>query len=160
MNRAIAYAARMVLRAKENKVSAEEEIQGAMTVREAAAVWNDPQREHLGRWAERFGIRLMDFHIGHLRTYQADRAREVEASVVNEETRALLALLKEIDLGSDIAALHQPLRESDLTPYEINALPERAQAYIQRLKQELAGLQTELDRTTRQLRRSTWGRNR
>lgn len=140
-------------------MSTEKQLQGAMTVREATAVWNDPRKEHLSKWAEQFGIRLMDFHIGHFRTYQADRAREVETSVVNEETRALLALLKEIDLGSEIAALHQPLREPDLTQDELNALPKRVQIYIQRLKQEIAGLQTEIDRTTRQLRRSTWGRN-
>jgi uncharacterized small protein (DUF1192 family) len=35
----------------------------------------------------------------------------------------------------------------------------RAQVYIHRLKQEIAGLQTEIDRTSRQLRRSTWGRD-
>lgn len=138
----------------------EDKIQHTMTVREAAALWEDSQRKHLGRWGELFGIRLMEFHIGHVNTYQVERGREVPASVVNVEVDALLALLKQANLGTEIVERYQPLEETDLTPVEINALPPRVQAYIRSLKQEIAGLQMQIDRTTRQLRRSTWGRNR
>ncbi len=141
-------------------MSREKPIQDLMTILEAAALWSDPQREHLEKWGERFAVRLKDFHIGHIRTYQEERVREVTAFVVNLEVAALLALLREVNAGADIAGCYRPLKDSDLTPDEMNCLPPRVQAYIHSLKRDISGLQMENDHLARQFKRTTWGRKR
>ncbi len=69
------------------------EIRSTMTIREAAVVWTDPLRVQLQRWADTFEVPLAELHIGHIRTYQADRSREMPTSVVDTEVVALLELL-------------------------------------------------------------------
>lgn len=69
------------------------EIKGTMTIAEAAAAWENPGRADLKRWGETFAVRLVDLHIGHIKTYQLDRNREVAASVVDTEVIALFELL-------------------------------------------------------------------
>src|ERR1700677_2809168 len=60
-----------------------------MTIQEAAALWSDPLRAHLGKWEREFNQRLELLHAGHILTYQAERHKEVDASVVNLEVDAL-----------------------------------------------------------------------
>lgn len=137
------------------------EIAGTMTIREAAAHWSDPRSEQLKRWAETFGVLLQDLHLGHVRTYQKDRGEEAPASQVDAEIDALLALLKQIGLGDEIERYYQPLGEAgELTPAEINALPEPARKYIDKLKQELSNLRAESARMKNQIRKTNWGRSR
>jgi len=73
-----------------------EEIVGTMTIKEAAANWEDPRRQHLKRWGETFGVPLQELHPGHVVTYQNDRGDETTAAQVDAEVSALLALLKQI----------------------------------------------------------------
>jgi len=53
------------------------EILATMTVKEAAEYLAETNRTDLRRWGETFGIPLKEFHTGHIRTYQIDRAQEV-----------------------------------------------------------------------------------
>src|ERR1700744_5956671 len=80
-----------------------------MTVKEAAEYLGEPSRSHLRRWGETFGISLKEFHAGHLRTYQIDRAKEVEAQIVDVEVAALLMLLRELNLSAEIERFYKPL---------------------------------------------------
>lgn len=138
-----------------------EEIIGTMTIREAAALWSDPRRRHLKRWAETFGVPLQDLHPGHVATFQKDRGEETTSSQVDTEIEALLALLKQIGLGGEIERRNRPLSETgELTPAEIRALPEPAQRYIERLKQEISDLEFASDQMESRIRRTNWGRPR
>jgi hypothetical protein len=71
-----------------------------MTIREAAAVWNNPRADFLDRWAGMFAIRLEEIRPEHIAEYQNDRARESPQCMVDVELRALNALLK--DVGLDV----------------------------------------------------------
>jgi hypothetical protein len=85
------------------------EILATMTVTEAAEYLPEPSRTQLKRWGETFGIPLHEFHIGHIRTYQIDRAREVETTIVDREVAALLVLLRELNLSAEIERFYRPL---------------------------------------------------
>jgi hypothetical protein len=136
-------------------------IIGTMTIREAAGAWSDPRRGHLKRWAETFGVTLQELHPGHFLTYQQDRGEEVTSSEVDAEVEALLALLKEIGLGGEIERHIRPIGDTgELTPAEIRALPEAAQKYIGKLKQQIADLQSTGTRLENRIRRTNWGRSR
>jgi hypothetical protein len=37
-----------------------------MTIQEAAALWSDPQRVHLGKWEREFNQPLEGLHAGHV----------------------------------------------------------------------------------------------
>ncbi len=89
-----------------------EEIIGTMTIREAAALWSDPRRNHLKRWAKTFGVPLQELHPGHVVTYQKDRGEEATASQVDAKVESLLALLKQLGLGGEIDRYNRPLSES------------------------------------------------
>lgn len=137
------------------------EILGAMTIREAADRWSDPRRDYLQRWGETFGVLLADFHIGHIRTYQLDRGKEVGSGVVDAETDALLALLMQIGLGSEIERHYQPLGQAgELTQSELDTLSEPVRKYIGRLKQEISHIEAENHQMKNQIRKTNWGRNR
>jgi hypothetical protein len=73
---------------------------------------------HFGKLsAMQFGIRLVDFHVGNVRTYQADRGGEVAAHTVGLAVDALLTLLKELNLGEEIERYFRHLpTTSELTP--------------------------------------------
>jgi hypothetical protein len=65
-----------------------------MTIKEAAALWNDPRADFLERWGEMFDVRLEDITQYHLMKFQVQRLRESPQSTVDVEMRSLLALLK------------------------------------------------------------------
>jgi hypothetical protein len=132
-----------------------------MTIREAAARWPDPRKNNLKRWAETFGVPLQELHPGHVVTYRKDRREETTSSQVDAEVEALLALLKQIGLGSEIERYNRPFGETgELTPAEIRALPEPVQRYIEKLKQEISDLEAANDRMESRIRRTNWGRGR
>jgi hypothetical protein len=139
----------------------DDKIVSTMTVREAAPLWSDPRRDNLKRWAETFGVPLEEFHPGHVATYQKDRGEEVSAAQVDAEVEALLALLKYLGLGSEIERYNRTLSEAgELTPAEFRALPESAQKYIAKLKEEISDLEAANDRMESRIRRTNWGRSR
>jgi len=138
-----------------------EEIIGTMTIKEAAALWADPRREHLKRWGETFGVPLQELHPGHVVTYQKDRGEEATASQVDAEVGALLALLKQIGLGDEIERRNQSLGDAgEITIAEFNALPEPARKYIDKLRREVNSLKAGNDRLESRIRRTNWGRSR
>ena len=138
----------------------DDKIVGTMTIREAAALWSDPRKDHLKHWAETFGVPLQELHPGHVVTYQKDRGEEVTTSQVDAEVGALLALLKEIGLGDEIERRNRPLSEAgELTPAEFNALPEPARKYIDKLRREISELKAGIDRMESRIRRTNWGRS-
>lgn len=137
------------------------QILATMTVDEAAPLWNDPRSVHLQRWAETFGIRLEEFHIGHIVTYEKDRLGEVNYAVMWTEVLALRALLKDVGLGEEIESYYvTPLDKVRLTEEERVALPPRARAYIKHLEQEISGLNAENDKMKSTIRKTNWGRTR
>ena len=132
-----------------------------MTVQEAAALWDDPQRANLGKWEREFNQPLEDLHVGHVITYQTERREEVEAALVNLEVDALRALLKAAGCGKEIEQRYQPLTESTrLKQEELAALPSRARAYIRELEQRIAGLEFEASVMANKIRKHNWGRRR
>jgi hypothetical protein len=80
------------------------EISKTMTIKEAAAVWNNPRTDFLDRWAQMFDVRLEEITHEHIVKYKNDRARESPQCMVEVELRALNALLK--DAGLRISHLH------------------------------------------------------
>lgn len=135
------------------------QILKTMTIQEAAALWSDPLRAHLGKWEREFNQPLEGLHVGHVITYQTERHREVDASVVNLEVDALRALLKEAGCGQDIEQRYEPLNEGiRLKQEEFAALPSRIRAYISGLEQRIAGLESENDAMKNKIRKHNWGR--
>lgn len=103
----------------------------------------------------------MDFHVGHVITYRADRAKEVGTQTIDLEVDALLTLLRELHLGADIERhFTHGHTTSELTADEIESLPEQVRAYITEIKKELATLRRENDRLKNQIRKTNWGRSR
>jgi hypothetical protein len=47
-------------------------ITGEMTVREALRFCSPAQQMNLRHWAESFGLKLCEFHIGHIKTYESE----------------------------------------------------------------------------------------
>jgi len=132
-----------------------------MTIQEAATHWLDPKSSYLKRWGETFGIRLMDFHVGHVITYRAERSKEVATQTIDLEVDALLTLLRELHLGADIERhFGHAHNSSELTVEEIESLPERIRAYITEVRKELAILRSENDRLKNQVRKANWDRSR
>ena len=103
----------------------------------------------------------MNLHPGHVVTFQKDRGEETTSAQVDTEVAALLTLLKQIGLGGEIERRNRPLSEAgELTPAEIRALPEPAQRFIERLKQEISDLESANDRMESRIRRTNWGPSR
>ncbi len=69
-----------------------------MTIKEAAAVWNDPRADFLEKWGERLNVRLDEITQGHLAKYQGERILESPQCIVDVEVRALTELLKHAGL--------------------------------------------------------------
>jgi hypothetical protein len=100
-------------------------------------------------------------HPGHFVTYQKDREEETSSAEVDAEVAALLELLKQLGLASEVERYIRPLSETaELTPAEIKALPESVRKYIYKLKQEIADLGAANDRMEGRIRRTNWGRRR
>ena len=129
-----------------------------MTVREAAAIWDDPRRVHLQRWAQTFSLALEEFHIGHVVTYEKNRSEEVRYSVMWTEVLSLRALLKHAGLGQEIESHYtSALDKVKLTADERHSLTPRARAYIEHLEREVAGLNASSERIKAILRKINWG---
>jgi hypothetical protein len=130
-----------------------------MTVQEAAALWDDPLRAHLGKWEREFNQPLEDLHGGHVITYQIERHAEVDASVVNLEVDALRKLLKAAGTGKEVERGYSPLREDiELTEAELEALPTRVLSYIRELEQRLKQAESVQDQTKDRLRKANWAK--
>lgn len=128
-----------------------------MTIREAAALWNDPRRVHLEKWEKDFNQPLAGLHIGHVHTYRTQRAREVDISIVNMEVEALRAMLKQAGTGEEIDRYYRPIEEAiTLTPEELNGLSHRVRTYIFDLEKALDQLQSEHYTTKNRLRKANW----
>jgi hypothetical protein len=69
-----------------------------MTIKEAAALWNDPRADFLERWGEMFDVRLEEITQYHLMKFQVQRFTETPQSTVDVEMRSLIALLKHAGL--------------------------------------------------------------
>jgi hypothetical protein len=74
-------------------------ISKTMTIKEAAAVWNNPRADYLERWTQMFSVRLEEITPDHIVKYQVDRAHESPQCIVDVELRALRALLKDVGLS-------------------------------------------------------------
>jgi hypothetical protein len=136
-----------------------ERITGEMTVREALRFCSSAQQMNLRHWAESFGLKLCDFHIGHIKTYESERQREASLQAINSEVSTLLSLLDSAGVGGQIKERYRPLREPDeLSPEEKAALPERVQKYIEKLESELQNVTTESRRTADHLRKANWAK--
>lgn len=53
------------------------QILRTMTIREAAALWDDPRRAHLGKWERECNQPLEGLHHGHIIMYLNKRSLEV-----------------------------------------------------------------------------------
>jgi hypothetical protein len=134
-------------------------INGEMTVREARQFCSPVEQADLARWADWFGIQLREFHLGHIRTYQADRLREADRDTVNGEVGTLLRLLESIGVGDASLKAYRPLQDPDeLSVEEREALPERAKRYIEKLEDEVNSLSSENGRISNRLRKANWAR--
>jgi hypothetical protein len=104
-------------------------------------------------------VKLGEFHIGHIVTYQSQRAKEADSHTIDCELGTLLHLLEDLGLGEEIRKAYRPLMNRDvLTLEERNALPERARLYIERLDRELQDLRHGSERLRDDLRRANWAR--
>ena len=103
----------------------------------------------------------MDFHVGHVITYRAERSKEVAAQTIDLEVDALLTLLRELHLGADIERYFGHAHTtSELSADEIESLPGRARAYIAEMRPELVSLRSENDRLKNHVRKANWARSR
>jgi hypothetical protein len=136
-------------------------LDGKMTVKDALEFCSPAQRSHLSHWADKFGVTLREFHIGHIRTYESDRLREVDLHVVNAEVDSLLRLVESAGGGDLSLRKYRPLQESYvLTLEERKELPTRAQKFIEVLEREIERLTTENDRLMNMLRKTVARRKR
>jgi hypothetical protein len=103
----------------------------------------------------------MDFHVGHVITYRSERIKEVAVQTVDLEMDALLTLLRELHLGTDIEQHYRDAdNTSELTQDEIKSLPERVRYHLTDMKRELASRRSENHRLKSQIRKTNWGRTR
>jgi hypothetical protein len=103
-----------------------------MTVDEAVPLWDDPRIVQLKRCGETFGIKLEEFHYGHIATYEQERlAENVSYPMVWTEVKALRALLLHVGLGEEIESHYMiPFDRVKLTAEERESLAPRVRAYI------------------------------
>jgi hypothetical protein len=87
------------LRWMEHAISNVMNVSKTMTIKEAAAVWNDPRADFLERWGDMFDVRLEEITQYHLMKYQVQRFSESPQSIVDVEMRSLIALLKHVGLN-------------------------------------------------------------
>lgn len=134
-------------------------LTGEMTVREALQFRSPVEQISLSRWSEWFDIRLREFHLGHIRTYETDRLREVDRHTVNCEVSTLLGLVASIGVGDASLKGHRPLQDPDeLTVEERAALPERVKNYLEMLENEIEGLTAKNGQVSDRLRKANWAR--
>jgi hypothetical protein len=131
-----------------------------MTIREAAAAWDDPRSALLETWAELFDVTLEGLRYSHILRYETERlAAKVPYAFIWPEVAALRALLKCVGLGEEIQSHYEtPLEKVKLTEQELATLSARVRAYIAYLEQQVSGLNAENDRMKGTLRKINWGR--
>jgi predicted nuclease with TOPRIM domain len=133
------------------------EITQEMRLSDALPFLSLAQQINLRPCAEKFGIQLREFHLGHIKTYEDLRLRLVSREVVNSEVSTLLDLLDSVGAGEEIRRRYQPLREPDeLSPEERTSLPQRALKYIEKLEAQLRELEASNHRTKNRLRKANW----
>jgi hypothetical protein len=138
-----------------------EGLRGDMTVKDALEFCSPAQRKYLARWSEKSLVTLREFHIGHIKTYENDRLREVDLHVVNAEVDSLLRLVESAGVGDLSLRKYRPLQESYVLTYdERSVLPARAQKFIEVLEREIQRLTTENDRIMKVLRKAILARRR
>jgi len=143
------------------KVGAMKVLGGNMTVRDALEFCPPVQRKNLSRWAEKFGIKLREFHLGHIKTYENDRLREVDLNIVNAEVDSLLRLVESAGGGDISLKKYRPLQESYVLTFdERKTLPTRAQKFIEVLEREIQRLTSENERIMNMLRKAVVARRR
>jgi hypothetical protein len=136
-------------------------LDGNMTVKDALEFCSPAQQRNLSRWSEKFAVKLREFHIGHIRTYENDRLREVDLHVVNAEVDSLLRLVESAGVGDLSLRKYRPLQESYVLTFdERKALPLRAQNFIEVLEREIERLTSENDRIMNVLRKTALSRKR
>ncbi len=136
-------------------------LDGKMTVKDALEFCSPAQRKHLSHWSEKFGVTLREFHIGHVKTYELDRLREVDLNVVNAEVDSLLRLVESAGGGDLSLRKYRPLQESYVLTFdERKDLPVRAQKFIEVLEREIQRLTIENERIMRLLRKAVVARKR
>lgn len=136
-----------------------QEITQEMTVGDALRFLSPAQQINLQPWAEEFGIQLCEFHMGHIRTYEALRLRVASPDMVNAEVSTLIDLLESVGAGEKIRVSYQPLREpGELSPEERASLPERALKYIKRLEDRVRELEARNHTTENRLRKTNWAK--
>ena len=134
-----------------------ERVNQEMTVSEALQFCSPAQQINLQYWANSFGVKLGEFHLGHIKTYESERLREASLQMVNAEVSTLLSLLDSVEVGDEIRERYQPLREPDeLSSEEKASLPERAHKYIEKLESELQSITDEKHRIGDRLRKANW----
>lgn len=134
-------------------------INGEMTVKEALQFCSPDQQINLAHWAESFGLKLREFHIGHIKTYESERQDEADLHTINCEVGTLLILLHSISVGAEVRKSYQALREPDeLSSEEKAALPDKVRKYIETLEGELRDLMVNNNRITNRLRKANWAR--
>jgi hypothetical protein len=75
------------------------------------------------------------------------------------QVSVLLDLLQSVGRGEEIRGAYHPLvRPDELSTDEKEALPERAQRYIQKLEERLSSLEYENDKVSTKLRKANWER--
>jgi hypothetical protein len=84
---------------RERAISKAMKISKTMTIKEAAAVWNDPRADFLEKWGEMLNVQLDEITRDHLAKYQRERIRESPQCIVDVEMRALTELLKHAGLS-------------------------------------------------------------
>jgi glycosyltransferase involved in cell wall biosynthesis len=80
-------------------VTAQTRISKTMTIKEAAAAWNNPRADYLEKWAQMFSVRLEEITPDHIIKYQTDRAHESPQCIIDVELRVLRELLKCVGLS-------------------------------------------------------------
>jgi len=131
------------------------DVDGNMTVKDALEYCSSAQRRNLLRWSDRFPVKLRDFHIGHIRTYEKDRLREVDLNIVNAEVDSLLRLVESAGGGDLSLRKYRPLQESYVLTFdERKTLPPKAQKFIELLEREIQRLNSENERIINMLRRT------
>jgi hypothetical protein len=135
------------------------EIHAQMTLKELLPFCFPAQAMNLKPLAEMFDVKLCDFQIGHVVTYQTQRATEMDPHTIDCEVGTLLHLLEGLGLGEELRKVYRPLKERDEpTPEEREALPERVRLYIEKLERELRSLRVDNERVADRLRRANWAR--
>ena len=128
-----------------------------MTLREVLPFCFPAEAVNLKPLAERFDVKVCDFHIWHVVAYQTERATKMDPHTIDCELGTLLYLLKDLGLGEEIRKVYCPLKKRDLpTHEERDALPERVRLYIEKFEREVNDLRLDNGKIADDLWRANW----